>query len=533
MQVANLRLIGESEAVASINLPLRQSAVTIGTAAGNTIVVVGAASARHARIRRQGRNWLLEDLESSQGTYLNGIRVIGRQALRPGDLVAVGDAVFAVQAEAIDHSEAVSERPANRRVWLFASTVVFLALAGLIIAVARMPDALDPLAAAIPALPVPTTSPATATAYPTATQVLAPTASATATPAITVAPTRSPTVTPTSAPTATPYPNRATLGAVLTAVPSERAYAAMTAVADLGSHEQQIAVATAAVVGEQAGAWVDSLLGTATPVPPSGHIVYGRFSSEAGRYDLMLSALNSGIEVMLLPEASQPAISPDGTTVVYHSWQANALGLYAATIDGSQRWLLTREAHPEDGNPSWAPDGSAIAFASLSYGDGRSRIYIVPATGGAAIGICIGEYAAWSPDGSAIAFKGCIGGSCGIMLAAPDGSNQRLLSSEASDGAPAWSPNGEFIAFHSSRTGSWDIYIMRSDGSDVRQLTTDDTIETMPTWSPDGTYLAFRSNRDAEWAIWAVPAAGGMPTRLFTANLRPGDEMVETFAWLP
>jgi len=64
-------------------------------------------------------------------------------------------------------------------------------------------------------------------------------------------------------------------------------------------------------------------------------------------------------------------------------------------------------------------------------------------------------------------------------------------------------------------------------------LTADETIETVPTWSPDGLYLAFRSNRNAEWGIWAVPAAGGAATRLFTANLRPGDEMIETFAWLP
>ena len=29
-----------------------------------------------------------------------------------------------------------------------------------------------------------------------------------------------------------------------------------------------------------------------------------------------------------------------------------------------------------------------------------------------------------------------------------------------------------------------EIYIMRSDGTDVRQLTMNDTAESMPAWSP-------------------------------------------------
>jgi hypothetical protein len=53
-----------------------------------------AVSARHARIVGRNGTWHLEDLGSTNGTYLNGRRVIKREALRPGDLVTTGVAVW-------------------------------------------------------------------------------------------------------------------------------------------------------------------------------------------------------------------------------------------------------------------------------------------------------------------------------------------------------------------------------------------------------------------------------------------------------
>src|SRR5688572_2237898 len=49
-----------------------------------------AVSARHARIVGQNGLWRLEDLGSTNGTYLNGRRVIKPETLRPGDLVTTG-----------------------------------------------------------------------------------------------------------------------------------------------------------------------------------------------------------------------------------------------------------------------------------------------------------------------------------------------------------------------------------------------------------------------------------------------------------
>jgi FHA domain len=56
------------------------------------------ASSRHARIERQGGAVVLEDLGSTNGTYLNEELLRGPQPLHPGDRVRIGDSVFTFQS---------------------------------------------------------------------------------------------------------------------------------------------------------------------------------------------------------------------------------------------------------------------------------------------------------------------------------------------------------------------------------------------------------------------------------------------------
>jgi hypothetical protein len=52
------------------------------------------ASSRHARIVRQGDVLVIEDLGSTNGTYLNGDLLDGPQPLHPGDRIRIGDNEF-------------------------------------------------------------------------------------------------------------------------------------------------------------------------------------------------------------------------------------------------------------------------------------------------------------------------------------------------------------------------------------------------------------------------------------------------------
>jgi len=67
--------------------------LTIGRAERNDVVLEGDefASSLHARIESRGDGVWVQDLESTNGTYVNGERVLGARRISPGDVVRVGE----------------------------------------------------------------------------------------------------------------------------------------------------------------------------------------------------------------------------------------------------------------------------------------------------------------------------------------------------------------------------------------------------------------------------------------------------------
>jgi pSer/pThr/pTyr-binding forkhead associated (FHA) protein len=74
---------------------LEQSITRIGRGLENEIVVVSKRVSReHAHIRREGRRTFLDDTGSTNGTFLNGERVLGNAQLRDGDQISIGNVTF-------------------------------------------------------------------------------------------------------------------------------------------------------------------------------------------------------------------------------------------------------------------------------------------------------------------------------------------------------------------------------------------------------------------------------------------------------
>ncbi len=73
--------------------PLNSAPVTVGRGGQNDLVLGGDAfaSARHARIEVRGDGVWVQDLDSTNGTYVNGSRVAGAQRLGAGDVLRVGE----------------------------------------------------------------------------------------------------------------------------------------------------------------------------------------------------------------------------------------------------------------------------------------------------------------------------------------------------------------------------------------------------------------------------------------------------------
>jgi len=71
--------------------------MTIGRHGSNGIILADQQVSRHhAEIAMQGDRWLIRDLGSANGTYLNGRRIEKPHVLSPGDTVRLGQATFRV-----------------------------------------------------------------------------------------------------------------------------------------------------------------------------------------------------------------------------------------------------------------------------------------------------------------------------------------------------------------------------------------------------------------------------------------------------
>ncbi len=74
---------------------LPMNGATLGRAVECDIVIASKSISReHARLRREGRRWFVEDLGSTNGTFLNDERVVSSLDLRDGDTLVVGDVTF-------------------------------------------------------------------------------------------------------------------------------------------------------------------------------------------------------------------------------------------------------------------------------------------------------------------------------------------------------------------------------------------------------------------------------------------------------
>jgi hypothetical protein len=189
--------------------------VTIGRQDQCEVRVEGTwVSRRHARIAWTGTEYIVEDLDSTNGTFVNGERVVGPHALRSGDRLRLGEQVefafeahspVAVQEEAAlpnmapppgrsaasPQAQAPPPRPKRRGVWVW--TLALLGLAVVIAAGVGIYYLLSDKGEEVADLPI--------------VEAVLPEPTSTPTP---IPPTLTPTPTATATPTPTPVPPTAT-----------------------------------------------------------------------------------------------------------------------------------------------------------------------------------------------------------------------------------------------------------------------------------------------------------------------------------
>ena len=72
--------------------------IIVGRSPGADIVIAASyVSGRHAQFRLMGQNLFVEDLGSTNGTFVNGNRISAPAALKNNDVVSVGDVSIRVR----------------------------------------------------------------------------------------------------------------------------------------------------------------------------------------------------------------------------------------------------------------------------------------------------------------------------------------------------------------------------------------------------------------------------------------------------
>jgi hypothetical protein len=88
------RLVMRGGPTVGKSFSLEKNEIFIGRDLSNDIVIYdGEVSRRHTRLFLQGSNYVIEDLGSTNGTSVNGQRLMGPYILRPGEVVTLGEHV--------------------------------------------------------------------------------------------------------------------------------------------------------------------------------------------------------------------------------------------------------------------------------------------------------------------------------------------------------------------------------------------------------------------------------------------------------
>lgn len=224
-----------------------------------------------------------------------------------------------------------------------------------------------------------------------------------------------------------------------------------------------------------------------------------------------------------------PALTHDGSRVVFESDLASFRDLYVADVDGRTvaSGSAARLTHDEQGNyePSWFPDGRSFAFTSSR--DGQSEIYRSSANGIEARRLTTspGDDLApkVSPDGARVAFLSGRAGIDRVFVVAADGSGEARplrplapgtrAADEESEREHAWSPDGKRVVFVARAPGRKSRILVWSSEATLA-LTNGASVDDMPAFSPDGRYIAFVSDRGGTPDLWIMRADGTGATRV-------------------
>jgi Tol biopolymer transport system component len=477
--------------------------ITIGRTSDNDIVLDdNMVSRHHARLELQANTYVLTDLGSANGTWVNGRRISAPVSLQANDSIRFGKVsvfVFSAQPflggdETFVAKDIISERtptpaaaPARPRSaakgglpgWFLAIGCVLVIL--IVVLVAALIVFL--------VLPSRTKSKPSVGVKPTLPQITA----------IPWGPTSTPT------PTDTPVPPTDT------PVPPTDTPVPLTDTPVLTPNAPLPLTSTPTVPPP-------------TPTPRSAGVGQIAFVSNRDGNDEIYVMDPDGSNQRRLTntpgEDWHPAWSPHGTKILFQCMSGGTFNVCVINADGSGYTQITNWTK-DDGlaqRPVWSPDGGKI-IVTRELGGGQ-KLVVMNSDGSHQTEIVnLGRDPSWSPDGTQIAFIRWEGGGLQIWTVSPDGSSERMLTQGDHDHMyPTWSPDGRQIAFEYDHA---QVAVMDTGGGSPRVIANKGSYNL--SWSPEGSKLVIAPSQEG---LWLVNTDGSGLTQITQEGKQPSWQAV-------
>jgi TolB protein len=195
---------------------------------------------------------------------------------------------------------------------------------------------------------------------------------------------------------------------------------------------------------------------------------------------------------------TNPAWSPDGTKIAY---SRSGLGLYlVGARGGASRQVIAVPADLETpylSPQAWSPDGHRIAYARA----GDLDVANADGSGARTLLTSCCASPSWAPDGSKLAFycSSCVNGGSGVGVVNADGSGLRGVVADLNGDtlgypdieAPTWSPDGRELIFSGTscttdtdpKTGPPAICTVSLDGTGLHEISPPGVGAFAPSWT--------------------------------------------------
>lgn len=205
---------------------------------------------------------------------------------------------------------------------------------------------------------------------------------------------------------------------------------------------------------------------------------FGSFSDTSWIYATSPKTHRTRVLKSAAGRSHQPAWSPDAKRIAVtedgNFGFVNRSTIRIVTVaTNTWRSVTKSRRHRIDTDPAWSPDGTTIAFAR-QYG-GPQAIYLVRPDGTELRRLTMGRSPSWSPDGKSIAYA--LGN--GIYEINDDGAGRRLVVGGLSHPIVRWSPDGRKLLYTSGNS-AWTT---NADGTHRRRVLRNARIEGIA-WRP-------------------------------------------------